>query len=195
MRKVIYSLFLINLAVLSACSQGGYEEMIREERKERDSFMRTSKESPFKNKLRDFKGLKYFDINQKYQILAKLEKIKPVEEIEIKMTQNQAETYLKYAYAYFTLEGKEYKLLLLKRNLREPILFLAFTDKTSGIDTYGGGRYLDIPFHRGQGDKIKIDFNKVYNPFCTYNEKYDCPLPPRENHLDIAIKAGEKNYK
>ena len=71
--------------------------------------------------------------------------------------------------------------------------FLPFLDETNGETTYGGGRYIEtrIP----EGDVLTIDFNKAFNPYCAYNEKYSCPIVPRENYLRIAITAGVKKYK
>ena len=69
-------------------------------------------------------------------------------------------------------------------------LFLPFTDNTNGVETYGGGRYIDLKIPAG--NTINIDFNKAYNPYCAYSDKYSCPIPPPENHLDIEIKAGIK---
>ncbi len=74
----------------------------------------------------------------------------------------------------------------------ENYLFLPFTDLTNGNGTYGGGRYIDLEIPKG--DTMVIDFNKSYNPYCAYNGKYSCPIPPKENDLNIAIKAGVKNY-
>jgi uncharacterized protein len=72
-------------------------------------------------------------------------------------------------------------------------LFLAFGDATSAKETYGAGRYLDITKTPG-ATTIILDFNKAYNPYCAYNETYSCPLPPPENLLNVAIRAGEKSY-
>jgi uncharacterized protein (DUF1684 family) len=70
--------------------------------------------------------------------------------------------------------------------------FLAFADETSGKETYGGGRYLNV---RQDGkNSITIDFNLAFNPYCAYNPDFACPLPPRENILEIALPVGEKNY-
>ena len=69
--------------------------------------------------------------------------------------------------------------------------FVPFTDLTSGVSTYGGGRYLDVPF----GNELIIDFNTAYNPYCAYNESFVCPLPPAENNLNIEIRSGELDYK
>lgn len=72
-------------------------------------------------------------------------------------------------------------------------LFVPFSDQTSGSETYGSGRYLDI--EEQGGDSYELDFNLAYNPYCAYNEEYTCPIPPKENRLPVRIAAGEKNYK
>jgi uncharacterized protein (DUF1684 family) len=68
-----------------------------------------------------------------------------------------------------------------------------FTDLTCGNESYGGGRYLDIDIP--EGEEIIIDFNRCYNPYCAYNEKYSCPLTPAVNDLKVEIKAGVKKFK
>ena len=72
-------------------------------------------------------------------------------------------------------------------------LFLAFADETSARETYGAGRYLDLK-KIGGATEIELDFNRAYNPYCAYAEGFSCPLPPPENILKIAIRAGEKTY-
>jgi uncharacterized protein (DUF1684 family) len=72
-------------------------------------------------------------------------------------------------------------------------LFVPFKDKTSGITSYEGGRYIDIDIPTT--DEVVLDFNKAYNPYCAYNSKYSCPIPPAVNSLAIEILAGEKAYK
>ena len=75
-------------------------------------------------------------------------------------------------------------------------LFLPFTDDTSGEDSYGGGRYMDVMISDEKPDgTIVLNFNNTYNPYCAYNDKYSCPLTPRKNHLDIEIKAGIKVFE
>ena len=70
--------------------------------------------------------------------------------------------------------------------------FLPFVDATAPDETYGAGRYLDIePIGDG---KFLIDFNYAYNPYCAYNDKWSCPIPPKENRLKVRIEAGEKKY-
>jgi hypothetical protein len=69
-------------------------------------------------------------------------------------------------------------------------LFVPFTDTTSGTDTYGGGRYLEL--EKTPTGLYDLDFNRAYHPFCVYNPTFDCPIPPKENRLPIAIRAGER---
>jgi len=74
-------------------------------------------------------------------------------------------------------------------------LFLPFADLTSGDETYTDGRYIDLLIDDIVNNKVIIDFNKAYNPYCAYvSGKYNCPLPPRENELPVAIFAGEKMF-
>ena len=71
-------------------------------------------------------------------------------------------------------------------------LFLPFHDATNGGETYGGGRYLDLSSSDIDGDRLTIDFNHTYNPYCAYTDGYSCPIPPRPNHLEVAIPVGER---
>jgi uncharacterized protein len=74
-------------------------------------------------------------------------------------------------------------------------LFLPFTDATTGIETYESGRYIDLQINDIKNNEVLIDFNKAYNPYCAYvSGVYNCPVPPKENHLIVAILAGEKIY-
>ena len=92
----------------------------------------------------------------------------------------------------FNLDGKEYTLEIYKSILSDN-LFIPFKDKTNGKETYEGGRYIDAEILPDY--KMILDFNMAYNPSCAYNEKFVCVLPPRENMLDIEIRAGEKNFQ
>ena len=71
-------------------------------------------------------------------------------------------------------------------------LFLPFHDATNGDATYGGGRYLNLSVLNIEEDRITIDFNHSYNPYCAYTDGYSCPIPPRANHLEVAIPVGER---
>lgn len=168
-----------------------YVASIEMKRAETKRFFESSAESPVKN-VKDFKGLFYFTPNQQFKVEAQLELFETPENILISSGKgDEPENYLKFAWANFELLGQRHKLLLLKQTLQDPFLFLAFSDKTSGESTYGGGRYLNVPYKKGQ-TKVDLDFNLAYHPYCVYNPKYVCPLPPAENNLAVAIEAGEK---
>jgi hypothetical protein len=74
----------------------------------------------------------------------------------------------------------------------DPSLFLPFRDATSGKESYGAARYVDLKVEHD--DEYAVDFNYAYNPYCAYSEDYTCPLPPQENWLSVAIRAGERKY-
>ncbi len=176
-------------------SEEDYIEKIKQERVEKDSFMKESESSPFVNKRDEFTGLQYFPIDPEFKVKATIIKFDSNQYMEIAETGGEVKRYLKFATAQFTLKGQELELLLLKPVGFGPmdVIFTAFADDTSGESTYGGGRYLDLSFKNAT--EITIDFNLAYNPYCEYTPDFSCPLPPKENILPIAITAGEKNYK
>ncbi|RAV99880.1 DUF1684 domain-containing protein [Pseudochryseolinea flava] len=178
-------------------SDGTYEQQITQERVEKDKYLRTADDSPFKGKTDQFKGLNYFPPDPQYNVVADLTPIQQKKTIVLGTSDGKEEHYLEYAYADFNLHGKSQRLLILELMEMGPNrgkLFLAFADETSANETYGAGRYLDVSRNSGS-NSITLDFNKTYNPYCAYDDGFSCPFPPKENLLTIAIRAGEKNYK
>lgn len=174
-----------------------YVQEIMEEREEKDRFMRTSSESPFAKDPEKYKGLNYFPPDVRYRVIADLEPIQQKKTVILGTNDGKEQRYIEYAYASFKLNGAENKLLILEIADMGPFrgkLFLAFGDETSARETYGAGRYLDVTKTPGSST-IKLDFNLAYNPYCAYDQSFSCPLPPRENILNIPIGAGEKNYQ
>ena len=174
-----------------------YVQDIKKERQERERFMLTSDESPIKDKA-TFKGLKFYEPDPKYRIVADFTPIKDKKLVVLATSDGKEQRYMEYGYAEFDLDQFHNKLLILEMIDMGPFrgkLFLAFGDATSGAETYGAGRYLDINKVPGGSSTITLDFNNAYNPYCAYDYSYSCPLPPRENLLNAAIKAGEKNYE
>ena len=200
MKKITYIIIPVILIIIIFTFIGNdesseqYIDRINKERAEKDEYMKTSAASPFKEDPAAFKGLNYFAPNQDFKVTAKITKFDTQQYVTIAESDGSSKKYLKFAKADFMIKNQPGQLLLLKQtgfgNLN--VIFTGFTDETSGILTYGGGRYLDLEFKNA--DKITIDFNQAYNPYCEYNETFSCPFPPRENHIPIAIEAGEKNY-
>ncbi|SRR5690554_1241042 len=149
--------------------------------------------------LEDFKGLDFFPLDEKYIVEATFVRTPDEEPFEMPTTTDRTPIYVKYAEVYFTIDNKELKLNVYQETSfvdkpgLEDYLFMPFHDLTNGVETYGGGRYLDLRIP--EEDTILIDFNRTYNPYCVYNPKYSCPIPPEENDLDIEIRAGVLNFK
>jgi len=176
-------------------SEESYIERIEKERVDRNSYMLSGSSPLTDEDKRSFEGLKYFDIDPSYKLTARIEEIKNRQPVFIQSTTGEQLKYIPFAYTTFELGGKEHKLLLYQdweeRNPNK--LSLMFADETSDIETYGGGRYLDV-MYRGTNSVI-IDFNNAFNPYCHFNDEFSCPIPPRQNFITVAVNAGEKLYK
>ena len=148
--------------------------------------------------LKHFKSLEFYPIDLKYHITAKFIRTPDEKPFLMRTTTSRLPEYVKYGEVHFTLDGKDLTLELFQNTKHESqegyedYLFLPITDLTSGDGSYGGGRFLDarIP----EGNTIVLDFNKLYNPYCAYNKKYSCPIPPKQNDLLVRIEAGVKDF-
>lgn len=172
-----------------------YVDKIERERDRQYKYLRFNIDSPLTEEQKKALGeLDFFSIDPSYRVRAKMIPVDDRKMMEIPMTDGSVEKYLKHSYAEFQLKGQTIRLLLLQaaRESDKRNFFLAFADATSGESTYGGGRYINL---RQDGkNSITIDFNLAYNPYCAYNPEYACPLPPKENILEIRVEAGEKDY-
>lgn len=198
--------FLILFAsTFIACNSQGKRALIGEtdyQKKLNSSFKDASK-SPLKNKdLKDFKGLDFYPVDSNYVVTAKLTKTENASLFRMKTTTDRRPYYKEYGILNFVINGKECELTIyqsqddLKNKKFKDYLFLPFTDETSGDESYGGGRYMDVMTTDEKPDgTITLNFNNTYNPYCAYNDRYSCPITPRKNHLDVAIKAGIKAFK
>ncbi len=177
-------------------TSGQYMAEIKKERQEKDEFMKNDEGSPFRDSSITFSPLHYFEPDVKFRVNADLEAIENKKMIVLPTSDGKEKKYLEYAYASFKLDGVKNKLLILEIVDMGPYkgtLFLAFADDTSTKETYGAGRYLDLKKVPGAAT-ITLDFNKAYNPYCAYSEKFSCPFPPSENIIKVAIAAGEKTF-
>lgn len=144
--------------------------------------------------LRHFDGLAFYPIDSQFRVTARFVRTPGSLPFAMPTSSPRRTIYEQYGKARFTLHGTAYELLIYQSHeLRvtekyRNHLFLPFTDLTSGDETYGGGRYLELTIP--EGDTIVIDFNKAYHPYCAYNPKYACPIPPKENNLPVAIRVG-----
>ena len=174
------------------------EQRVLEWRKERDTFFKTHQRSPLSPKeKRNFKGLKYFPFDPKCVFSGKIKRYifhinNPKYYATFLTNKGMNKRYIRYGTFHFTLDGKENTIEIYKSILGDN-LFIPFKDKTNGKESYDGGRYMDAEIL--QGYKMVLDFNMAYHPSCAYNDNFICVLPPRENTLDVEIRAGERYFK
>ena len=196
------TLFLLFLMVFSVgCAQE--KQMLNGEtdwQKKMNSDFKDATKSPLKDKDRKkFTGLDFYKFDSTYVVTAKLKRTPNAKPFKMKTTTERRPDYVQYGIITFNLKGKEYQLSiyqnlgLIDEEGYEDYLFLPFLDDTNGNGSYAGGRYTEarIP----DGDTIIIDFNTAYNPYCAYNDKYSCPIVPRENYLATEVNAGVKAFK
>jgi uncharacterized protein (DUF1684 family) len=161
-------------------------------RKEKDEFFRTDPHSPLTPEQRPaFRGLAYYPEEPELRIEGRLDP--PPEEGEVRMPTSTGgeQVYRRAGVVRFSVEGRAAEITLYAAS-GDHELFLPFRDATSGQETYPAGRYLAV--ERPTGGRVVIDFNHAYNPYCAYNERWSCPLPPPENWLEVPIRAGERDF-
>ena len=166
-----------------------------EHRQVKDEIFRTDREnSPIPEAERaSFPGLVYYPVDAAYHVPASLteERGGPPVVIELPTSQNTLDRYVRVGTLSFRLSGAVYSLVAFAteaEGLRR--LFVPFGDLTNRTETYHGGRYLNLD--RTATGLYDLDFNLAYNPYCVYNVNYICPIPPAENRLQVAIRAGER---
>ena len=145
-----------------------------------------------------FEGLEFYPITTKYRIKASFKRTPNEKPFLMKTSTDRLPEYVKYGEASFEIEDEKI-ILNIYQNIKyskieeyKDDLFLPFTDYTSGDGSYGGGRYIDLKIP--DNEFIILDFNKSYNPYCAYNKKYSCPIPPIENDIVLRIEAGIKDF-
>lgn len=200
--KYLFPLLVLILLILflysfleSSLEEDRYLEETEARRNEIIDFMVNDPKSPFKQKGDiTYQGLKFFDIDPAFRVKAKIERLTSPVPVKLQMTDGEPGDFFEYAIAHFTLQDTRQRLVLLKSKdfYDDPWLFLPFYDETSALETYGGGRFLNVEYH---GEKeIYIDFNLAYNPYCAYTDAYSCPIPPSANRISVKVTAGERNY-
>ena len=200
MRKIVLIVFVI--AFQSCNSQEKRKNLGNSDfQKEMNSKFKDASKSPLTKKgLKKFKGLDFFTIDTKYKVKAKIVKTPDAPTFNFPTTTNRVAVYKKYGIVSFFIDGKDFELAIYQdENPQEKYknhLFLPFLDNTNGKTSYQGGRFIDVLTTDENADgTITIDFNKAYNPYCAYSDRYSCPITPRNNYLDFEIKAGVMAYK
>lgn len=159
-------------------------------RAEKDEFFRSGNQSPLTAEQQGgFKGLTYYPENLSLRLELVLERFDTPVQIVLATSTGDEREYTQIGQIRFELADQDAVLQVYEDDYG---FFLPFSDATAPVETYGSGRYLEP--HELRSDVLYVDFNLAYNPYCAYNERWSCPLPPVANRLNIRIDAGEKKF-
>ena len=159
-------------------------------RRRKDQFFRHDPHSPLTPEQQElFKGLTYYPENPALRFELEIEPFEEQEPVAMQTSTGDVAGYIRWGRIHFEVDGQPAELTVYAATGGGGF-FLPFMDATSGDETYSAGRYLEIePLSDG---RFLVDFNMAYNPYCAYNERWSCPIPPEENRLTVPIRAGEK---
>ncbi|POG54489.1 DUF1684 domain-containing protein [Haloferax marisrubri] len=172
-------------------------DALRTHREEKDRYLAADRNSPIPPDQREFfDGLDYFDPDPDLRFELELREYDDPERITIGTSTDGEREYLAWGRFEFEVDGESYALNAYRADADEDRLWVPFRDETNTEETYGAGRYLDLEAaDRTDDGRWVVDFNYAYNPFCAYSPRYECPLVPMENWLDVRVEAGEKDYE
>jgi len=161
-------------------------------RKHKDHFFKSDPHSPLSaSQKRAFTGLEYYAEQPVLRFDVELDRPKQWDQVLMQTSTGEIREYSKLGTFSFETDGQQDSLTVYGSD--DGDAFVPFVDSTSGTETYGAGRYLDLEWLGG--DRYHVDFNLAYNPWCAYSPQYSCPFPPSENRLQVPIRAGEKDFK
>ena len=174
-----------------------------------DKFFGSDPNSPFiKDTTISFSGLRWFPVNPSFRGVSQLHRYARPDTVVVLGTKGEERKQLRYGYFSFRVPHENGLPVVLKINaykftpydtkryaLYKDNLSVWFTDGTTGKESYGVGRYVEIGDEHSDPDHFyTIDLNKAYNPYCAYSNLFSCAIPRKEDHLDIALRVGEMTY-
>ena len=174
-----------------------WKTSVERARETKDAFFAQNWQSPIPLQDRaGFKGLQYYPPDLSCRFELGLHEHSEQQVVRMAYTKGNEQDFVRWGEFRFKIAGKELSLQAYKRSREEEMLFVPFKDATSGKETYGAGRYLDLAPGRDRTPEGKwiLDFNQAYSPWCAYSEAYTCPFVPVENWLEVPIYTGEKDY-
>jgi uncharacterized protein (DUF1684 family) len=180
---------------VAACGpkEEDYTGKITAARTAKDDGFKSDPQSPVPaDKKASLLPLVYYPVDENYAVPATLEPFQERTRLQVPTSTGKIRDIERIGTLKFSLQGKPMRLTAFVEINESPMtrLFVPFADATSGTETYAAGRYMELdPTPTGI---YVVDFNIAYNPYCYYSPEYDCPYPPKENRLDVAIRAGER---
>lgn len=168
---------------------------ILEYRRRKDDFFRTHRQSPIPPEARAaFEGLRYYPDDPEMAFNLPLEPDPELQEVVMQTSSGSERLYERLGWVGLPVDGEVLRLAVYALHGQQPVdqLFVPFRDATSGTETYGSGRYIEADF---DGETVRLDLNRAYNPNCAYSQGWNCPIPPLENWLSVPIRAGELAYE
>ena len=200
MRNLIVSAVVVVIAGAAACASRppddsrDYPAKVAADRAAKDAAFQSGNDPVPKARHAEFLPLAYFPIDPDYNVPASLKPSNDPTVIEMPTSTGTQRKMRRAGSLEFSLKGQPLKLTAFLEVGADPShLFVPFSDLTSGTETYTAGRFMDL--NRNGTGIYEMDFNRAYIPYCYYNPTYECPYPPRENRLDMPIRAGERMKK
>lgn len=204
MIKYLQLLLLIFAALfLSSCGKDytpeelEYINKIENSRAQKDSLFKNDPTSPFNYKDKvEFHPLNYFDVDPDFVLQSKLYKYEDKDTVVIFGTKGEERSSVRYGYLKLNYKGTKFNLNVYETIYQDSPKYYSiwFTDKTTNDETYGVGRYINFELNDDPEYIYSIDFNTAFNPYCAYSSTYSCAIPTKEDHIAVAIKAGEKKF-
>jgi hypothetical protein len=202
---VLIVILFLTLLITEACKEKSFDdpemktyvENLLKERKEKDYSLQFDINSPFnRDTTIKFKPLNYYRPDPDFIFKSKLIQYDVQDTVSILGTKGETRPAILLGFLELKKDDKVHKVNVYKSFSRtgEPYYSIWFTDKTTGDETYGVGRYLDFELNENSDFVYTIDFNRAYNPYCAYSSLFTCPIPRAEDYIDMEIEAGEKNF-
>jgi uncharacterized protein (DUF1684 family) len=207
-RRSFFIFVFFTFIVMAGCNSHRINQNVLDEinahRREVDSSFQYDPNSPFhSDSSAHFDGIKWFPPDEKYIFTSKLHRYAQPETVTVLGTKGEERKEIKYGYFILKFEGTDHHLNAYKFGLEEieqhpqlrNRLSVWFTDETTGKETYGVGRYIEVDDLAADTNYIyTLNLNNAYNPYCAYSPMYSCAIPRKEDHLPFPVKAGEMKY-
>jgi uncharacterized protein (DUF1684 family) len=204
MRNFLVVLIGFLVAVAPSHAQQGvstdYDKIIKKYRKDYVKALIADERAPLESK-KQAKLIEFYEPNSQFVVKCLFIGAPQQKPFDMATFSGETKPYIKYGELLFEIPGKGTQRINVYQSLKalkipqyKDHLFVPFKDLTTGETTYGGGRYIDLRLSDIEKGIVHLDFNKAYNPWCAYSDGFSCPIPPKENELNIAIEAGELSF-